>query len=177
MGDHVLRTTPSFNDYRTEFPVFALGKDGNLVGPFKIYKNPYYGFRLRLLSEKGLLRKVSPFARAITEDSSWMMMSSKERVKTTAKVVIESKSLFDERFKGEFYVVIWDSYNMSAKEIELFESILRANRVNVIVPEDMPTGMKKTIHIKDGHPSAERNLWMAEQLYNNIIAKAHAGNP
>jgi len=169
IGDHISRTTPRIKEDRRDDLVFRLDKSGNLDGPFSVYDRKDLRAWLRLFGDiNGVLVEASPSVRFFVNRFPFGPVSREERVKATAKVVIESKMLYDSRFKGEFYVVIYEKDYLRDDEIRLFVSMLRENGIHVIAVPRMPNPADENIHPLDTHPSAARNRWVAGHLLDEI---------
>ncbi|GJL51094.1 MAG: hypothetical protein NPIRA01_23210 [Nitrospirales bacterium] len=96
---------------------------------------------------------------------------SKDRaMRTTVKILIESKDKYKRRFDGDFYVLLWprrnDLLDIQTKAVMI--QLLAEEDIQVIDVPPMQDERRAILHQLDPHPSAKEYQWVAQHLYENI---------
>lgn len=83
-------------------------------------------------------------------------------------------SLYDEKFEGDFYVILWPRLmiNMSEDGKETFIYLLKEKGVNVLFVPETLSRKDAYLHPRDGHPSVSEYRYVAEYLYLSL-KKSH----
>ncbi len=168
---HLTRSTAYELEYYRityENPFFFIDEqNGQLHGPmaysqkddlrriFYVYRNLWkhsYLFRF-------VLGKINP-----------TYISKDRAMRTTVKILIESKNKYKRRFDGDFYVLLWPRRNhlLDADSKSLMIQLLTDAGIRVVDVPPMEDESMAILHPLDHHPSAAEYQWVARHLYEKI---------
>ena len=166
---HVFRTAGDYPNVTGNegYPVFALEGDGSLRGPFRWEDDA----RLRSWIEcYRLLTQLSPTARYLIHNRHLQPVLEREAVRVTARVVIEARRRYRERFEGEFYALLWPRWRLQPELEDDFVHRLERAGVPVLRVAAMADDAEATHHPSDPHPTAAEYRWVARQIAEEIAA-------
>ena len=168
IGDHIYRTTWNISTAAEfpEYPFFQLSESGDLVGPLKARDRRSLRFATAVYK---FLRGYSPMFRILVDPSMFRIESDEEAVMVTARVLQAARHRYQNRFDGEFVVLLWPRSRLDPDLEEFFVQHLITLGVPVIrVPELPGDPLDAQLHPKDGHPSAKEITWIASLLLDEV---------
>lgn len=164
IGDHIFRTTwkiDGASDF-PKYPFFSLAPDGTLEGPFKASDKRQLSLARDCFSA---LKVFSPSFRNLVSPDWFRITSEAQAVITTARVLGTARQRYQERFDGEFIVLLWPRSGLDAWLEELFVDELTQQNVVVIKVPPLPGDPSEAqLHPLDGHPSMKETTWVAQHL-------------
>lgn len=170
LDDHIYRTTWKLETACNfpEYPFFSLHRDGSLDGPFNVTEKR----KLNLLREfYSFLRDFSPTFRTLVNPSWFQITPDADAVITTARVLGAARQLYQERFDGEFVVLLWPRSRLEPELEELFIDELKRQGVIVVeVPELPGDPSDAQLHPLDSHPSSQEVAWVARSLLDALTS-------
>ena len=176
IADHIFRTTwkiEGASDFPA-YPFFSLTPDGALEGPFRASDKTELGLARDLYS---FLRKFSPGFRNLVNPDWFRITSDVQAAITTARVLGAARQRYQERFEGEFIVLLWPRSGLDPGLEELFIDELIQQDVTVIKVPPLPGDPSEArLHPLDGHPSAKETTWVAQYLADALKPTANPLN-
>jgi hypothetical protein len=170
IGEHIRRTTWNISNAAEypEYPFFALSKNGDLEGPFKTRDRR----RLRVATQSfRFLHDYSPLFRTVVNPSLIRAESDEEAVLTTARVLAAARRRYQNRFDGEFIVLLWPRSRLLRDLENLLIKELSTLGVPVVQVPPLPGPAQHAyLHPKDSHPNAEETAWIAKSLHGEVLS-------
>jgi hypothetical protein len=139
-------------------PRYVLNADGNPE-----YTGPFYGFFRRNLM------KVMNRAQFLIRFISAPKKRTPADIDRFVAIVKASKEIFNERYAGKFYVLLWDTGDAAYSELlsKLSENQIAVIKINEILPGHSNSTQYIIPH--DGHPNQLAYKQIAESLYTFLL--------
>ena len=169
--DHVWRTVGEVGKLTNEslpwmeFPLFKTDPETGELRTYKIADQPGVHKALRGVQ---VVRLLSPTARFFLSRLHLPLAPQDEAIRIMAAVVGESKRMYEARFSGEFFVILWPRVGLDPAAEKAFAALLEAEGVRVVDVPELPAGVTASIHPRDDHPSIEEYRWVAEYFYDYL---------
>jgi hypothetical protein len=148
-----------------------------------LFSSPYY-----YLDSRGILQRGKSFAEArpitsciyraflkLQQISNFIKLTrlnlppkmSKKDIYLTSRIILEAKRLYEKQFDGKFYVLIHPFYSEQKKRIRLMTEFLENGGIKVLYYHH-PGNMEDFTVKHDGHPNAEINKFLADELKGSL---------
>ncbi len=164
IADHINRSTPHRLDRLVSFrksPLFRLDAEGRLDGPFRMKDDPELSAAMEAFEAK---RRASPLQRAVGGARAETYLPTDQALEVLAQLIVGAKARYDERFDGQFVVLLWPRMNRQRASWESLWQRLRDSGIAIVEVAELGDGA--IIHESDGHPSAAEYRWVAQALYD-----------